>query len=231
MVQQLPLRFPQPLPGFEDMTISASNRGPIAAARRIEHWPYHVFCLIGAPRSGLTSIAKAWANQVGAMYVDAENDPDALKDGSRFEDSQYIAIDRADLLVDDAELLTLISATRRLGGRLLLTARQAPTNWNNSSADLASRLKSAPLAELDAPDEEMMRARIAIAAKSAFIKIPPAVEEYLVTRLGLSYAAIEDMVERISGEMGGRELTVHLVREILEIDTGQGDLREGEAGT
>ncbi len=221
--RQLPLRFPERLPTFEDMTISACNRGAIAAVRRTAHWPYHVFCLIGPPRSGLTSIAKAWAEQFKGIYLDAaiNTDLSALTTGSL---PQYIAIDNAEHLGKSEQFLNLVSAIGRTKGRLLLTSETAPSQWGSQSPDLASRLKSAPLGALAAPDEDMMRARLRVSARHAFMELPRAVEDYLVTRLGLSYTAIEEMVDQLAGAVSGRELTVPLAREILEQELGQGSL-------
>lgn len=215
---QIPLRFPEQSLNFEEMEITASNRGVIAAVRKVEMWPYHVFCLIGPAQSGLTTIANAWAAERNGEVLSS----DAFEGLSRadLEDlaAGAVAIDRADQIASETQLLNAISLVERLGGRLLLTAGHAPSHWHSSSQDLASRLKSTPIADLGAPDEALMRARIQRACKRAYLNLPQAVEDYLVTRLGLSFADIEDAVLRMDGAAAGRPLSVPLAREVLGVD-------------
>lgn len=222
--RQLPLTFPEEALSFEDMALTAANRGAVAAARRVEHWPYPTFCVVGPQRSGLTTLAKAWA----AQYEAAELDPDlaAIADPAGLEQiaQGYAVIDRADCVTDEKRLLALISAVERLNGRLLCTAITSPSEWRTSfSADLMSRLKSAPIARIDHPDEDMMRARLRRAAARSVLTLSKNVEDYLVLRLGLSYLAIEDTVQRLAGAAGSRALTVPLARDVLELGNEPGD--------
>lgn len=219
MSGQIPIQFPEQLLSFDELTITAANRGPISAIRRAELWPYHVFCLVGSPRSGRTTLAQAWVKERSGTYLTAETcaalssaDIDAMAGGS-------VAVDEADATADDGILLTMIGAFERSGGRLLLTAGAAPARWQTSSPDLASRLRSAPIGSLGAPDEELMRARIRRACERAYMKLPDAVEDYLVTRLGLDFALIESTISDLNGAMGVRPLTVPLAREVLKGNT------------
>lgn len=215
---QIPIRFPERSLAFNEMAITPSNRSAIAAVRRVAHWPYHVFCLIGPKQSGLSTIATAWARECQGQYLTAP--AFAELDGAKIEQlaSASLAIDRADLINREDTLLSTISAVGRLGGHLLLTARQAPIHWSSTSPDLTSRLKSAPIADLGAPDEPLMRARLQRACVRAYLTLPSAVEDYLVTRLGLSFEGIEDVITRLNGAASGRAMSVHLAREVLQDD-------------
>ncbi len=214
--KQMTFRFPEPELGFEELAITDCNRGVVAAIQRPEHWPRNIFCLIGQSRSGLTTLALAWAKRFDGNYINGSDGADLSLLPVDHRHASLVAIDRADLLKDKQHLLSLITQVSASDGRLLLTSASPPSQWLIQMPDLASRLRAAPLGELRDPDEAMMRIRLKKAAASLFINITPNVEEYLVTRLGLSYAALEDMIETISGGMSGRELTVPLVREILE---------------
>ena len=98
---------------------------------------------------------------------------------------------------------------------ILLTAHTPPSHWVFQSPDLNSRLQSAPLAEVPAPDEELMRARLRRACARSYLDLPNVVEDYLVTRLGLDYSQIEQSAELLAGATGDRPLTIPLAREIL----------------
>lgn len=211
--------------------MTAANRAAFAAVRRPAQWPFPVFCLTGGARSGLTSVAEAFAAQTGGQLIRAAG-AGALRLG-QYEPAQgtAIAIDDADRVTDERGLLTLISALMRQGGSLLLTAHSVPAQWHSQSPDLLSRLKSAPLTSLGPPDEEMLRLRLRRACAHFFLVLPPNVEDFLVTRLGLSYERIESTAEALSGAVAGRELTVPLARDLLgEDDRQRGLFDDGDEG-
>lgn len=214
--RQIPIQFPEASLGFDDMAITAANRAVCAAIRNTDRWPYHAFCLIGAVGSGVTTLAKAWAQERGAKYLDGAQ-------LSGLSDKALEALSQADIVIDDVDqvkkaerLLILLSAIKRNGNRILLASHSAPASWQVQSPDLNSRLHAAPLAEIPAPDEELMRARLKRAFARSVLKLPKPVEDYLVTRLGLDYSLIEHSVEILAGASGERPLTIPLAREILE---------------
>ena len=212
---QIPLQFPEDRLSFETMKMSGANRAICAALRNVCRWPYHAFCLIGTPGSGVTTLASAWAAERGGRYLEAKElsqikhkDIDALA-------SQDVAIDDVDLLKKADGLLMLLSSVKRHGTHVLLSAHTVPSTWKFQSPDLNSRLQAAPIAEIPAPDEELMRARLRRAFARSVLDLPESVEDYLVTRLGLDYSQIEYSVERLAGASGERPLTIPLAREIL----------------
>lgn len=213
--KQIPIRFPEADLSFDQLTVTPANRAIIAAVSRSDHWPYHVFCLIGSPLSGLTTIAKAWASERTGSCIEGGRLAALSSDEIETLAANDFAIDRPDMINDDANLLFAISAAGRLGSKVLLAARSAPATWNSSSADLMSRLKSAPLAEIPNPDEPLMRARLRRACDRTYLNMPSVVEDYLVTRLGLDYSRIEYVIEALAGLAADRPLTVPLAREVL----------------
>lgn len=226
---QIPFRFPEPALTFDDMAITPATRGVISAVRRPEHWPYFAFCLIGAANSGLTTCALAWVRERGGVFLD-HTTLDQI-DLAKLETSQnaFVALDRVDIIDNEKSILWLFSAVERTRGRLFLTARSAPEQWSIASPDLRSRFKAMPVGDLGLPDEDMMRARIRRACARAYLKLPSIVEDYLVTRLGLDYSALEDAITRLDGAAGqGKQLTVPMVKNTLGLDDDNYDLFAGE---
>lgn len=213
--RQIPIRFPETDLSFERLAVTDANRAVIAAVRRCQHWPYHVFCLVGPALSGLTTIAKAWATDKAGTYI-AGRDYEALSSDEIVElATTNLAIDRPDTIADMSKLLFGISAAQRQETKVLLATRYAPSLWPNQSKDLESRLKSAPIAELPAPDEALLRARLQRACTRAYLSLPKTVEDYLVTRLGLEYSRIEETVEALASLAVDRPVTIPLVRDVL----------------
>lgn len=212
---QIPLQFPEARLNFETMEISSANRAICAALRNVSRWPYHAFCLIGPFGSGVTTLASAWAEDREGNYLHASEfnrikhkDIDTLA-------SKDVVIDDIDLLKKADGLLMLLSSVKRHDTHVLLTSHTVPSTWQFQSPDLNSRLQAAPIAEIPAPDEDLMRARLRRAFARSVLDLPQSVEDYLVTRLGLDYSQIEHSVERLAGASGERPLTIPLAREIL----------------
>lgn len=226
--RQLPIRFPEADLDFSTLAITDANRIIITAIRRSQHWPYHVFCLVGSAKSGLTTLAKAWAKECGGNYVTGADFEKLSSDDISKLMATDVAIDRPDLIRDTSNLLFGLSAANRQGTKVLLAATASPSRWAHQSKDLESRLKSAPIAELPAPDEDLMRARLRRACARAYLTLSNPVEDYLVTRLGLEYSAIEDTIEALAGLAVDRPITVPLVREVLGQETETPDLFDGD---
>ena len=213
--RQIPLKFPEDKLSFETMEITSSNRAICAALRNVSRWPYHVFCLVGAEGSGVSTLAEAWASERSAQFVNAvqlerikQKDIDQLA-------SSDVAIDDVDQLKGAESLLMLLSSIKRHQKNILLSSHTVPSQWMFQSPDLNSRLKAAPIAEIPAPDEVLLRARLKRAFARSVLEVPKSVEDYLVTRLGLDYSLIEHSAEMLAGASGERPLTIPLAREIL----------------
>ncbi len=221
--RQIPLRFPESRLNFEDMEITGANRAICAAIRKPERWPYHAFCLIGPQGGGITTLAYAWGEERNAKYIAAhELGALDLGDVEKLTETDLV-VDDVDALADTETLLLLLSGIQRHNKHILLAAHSVPSLWRVQSPDLKSRLQAAPLAELPAPDEDLMRARLKRAFLRSVLDLPKSVEDYLVTRLGLDYSLIEQTAEILAGASGDRPLTIPLAREILGEEEGRGD--------
>lgn len=214
-IRQIPIQFPESQLGFDEMAITGANRAICGAIRKPERWPYHAFCLIGPKGSGVSTLARAWAQDRGACYIPVETLSDVIAADGEALTTQDLVIDDVDALTDAEALLLVLSGIKRHGRYILLAGHTVPAQWRVDSPDLKSRLQAAPLAEIPAPDEELMRARLRRAFARSYLDLPKTVEDYLVTRLGLDYSLIEQSAEILAGASGERALTIPLIREIL----------------
>lgn len=222
--RQLPLSFPESMLDFEAMAQTPANARAFAAIRNVERWAQSRFFLTGSAKSGLTALAAAWAAERKGLYVDAGSNEDIAALTPDLLGNLALAIDNADQCVDEAWLLTMLSAAQRQDTYVLLTSHGPPSEWPIKIPDLRSRLLATPLVVLGPPDDALMRARLKRAASRFGLSLPKPVEDYLVVRLGLSYTAIEDTVRTLAGAAGGRHsLTVPLARAALEFGSGQGE--------
>ncbi|MEM8616511.1 MAG: hypothetical protein AAGF20_06205 [Pseudomonadota bacterium] len=214
---QYSMAFLLPPLSFGDMAITDANRDVIEQIRTVDRWAAPVFCLTGPPKSGLTTLAKAWAyEQTGSYITSADFDAVAADQMSSLS-GRPLAIDRADLITEQSALLGIINGALQTQAPLLLTARHPPSHWDTPQRDLSSRLRLAVLAGLGHADDALMAARLRRAFELLCVNPPDRVIDYLVTRGSLDYCASERFVQRLVGAMGdGQDLTVALVRGLLD---------------
>ncbi|WP_018147004.1 HdaA/DnaA family protein [Henriciella marina] len=214
--RQLKFEFPETGHTLDTLAITDANRTAIALLQRWPDWRTAAFCLVGDKRSGLTTAAQGWCDLSGGVLLGAK----ALSKLSHKKIDALakapVAIDRADKVANDDNLLSLINLSASNGGSLLLTGRKPPVRWRTRLPDLQSRLSAMTLIELHPPDDEMMGIRLRAAMKRRYLKLPEEVEAFLIIRLERSYAAIEKFVENLHELSDGREVTVPLAREILD---------------
>lgn len=214
--RQLKFDFPETGHTLDTLAVTDANRTAISLLKRWPDWRTAAFCLVGEKRSGLTTAAQAWCDLSGGALLSAK----ALGKLSHKKISALaeapVAIDRADKVENDDNLLSLINLSASHGGTLLLTGRQPPARWRARLPDLQSRLSAMTLLELGPPDDEMLRIRLRAAMKRRYLKLPEAVEDYVIMRLERSYAAIESFVKELHELSDEREVTIPLAREILD---------------
>ncbi|MEO0465098.1 MAG: DnaA/Hda family protein [Pseudomonadota bacterium] len=209
--------FTGPPVRFDTIAVTSSNRSAVALLRDAESWPFPAVCLVGPPKSGRTTLARCWALEHGAALL-APSDLSGLGESACRElAAGAVAFDPGDVLADETELLELLNLAAESSGRILFTATAPPSVWQVDNRDLASRLVSMPLAELFAPDEDMISARLEAGLSRHAADLPGDVARFLVRRLKRSYEDIEECVKRLSGEsVGGSGLTRGVARRALE---------------
>lgn len=188
----LPLGWPA-RPRGEPFLLTASNAH---AAQLLEHWaawPVLTALLIGPPRSGRSLLARIFAaNSGGTIIDDAPAAP---------EEHLFHAWNRA-------------QSSRR---PLLIVADDAPPVWQVTLPDLHSRLAASPVARIEPPDDELVRALLEAQFARRGLAAPPELIAWLTPRLERSHAAVLDAVERLDTAALGarRRLTVTFARDVL----------------
>ena len=222
MNRQLRLKLQRP-PSHrrEDFFVSAANA---EAVRAVDAWPaWHggVLALAGPPGCGKTHLAMAWAVQADAVELDRDA---RLADLAGLA-GRPILLEGADAAPSEI-LFHLINMAGQPGGGLLLTARRAPSSWPADLADLRSRLNALPVAELGAPDDEILEAVLRKLFRERNIRPADDVFAYLVRRMERSVPVAMAMVERLDevADAEHRPISRALARQILEAEAETGDL-------
>lgn len=185
--------------GAETVVLGCSLAPVIDALQAAGNWPFRTAILAGPPRSGKSLLAR-WFAESGAG--EAIDDADALPEHDLFHRWNRAQAD---------------------GRPLLLVCNRAPGAWVIALPDLASRLGSALLIEIGAPDDELAAGLIAEHATRRGLTLSDQVLAYLLPRIERSHAGIELLVETIDRLSLERKapVTISLVRDALAERSGE----------
>ncbi len=160
--EQIPLDLGhRPAQGREDFMIAPSNQEAVAWIDRWPEWPAPALVIYGPVASGKSHLAAVWGERTSAKPVEtarlAECEADELA-----ALAQHLVIDNVDLWLGDraaeTTLFHLYNLMREEGRSLLLTMNMAPTHIDFAIPDLASRLRAAPAAAIQPPDDTLLAA-------------------------------------------------------------------------
>ena len=214
------LQFPLAPPGWDGLITGQPNVTAIGLAARPEAWAGPALCVTGPTLCGLSYLARAWAARFGAVCLPASGLAALARHELDMLAGGLLAIDDCDLAAGSEadQLLSLLNIAGMRGGRLLLLSHRPPASWETESADLRSRLKAMAVAEITAPDESHLRARLSAAAAGRFMKLSPDTVNYIAMRIDLCYEAIETFADRLSAAVSrtGRAPGPGLARQVLE---------------
>ena len=190
----------------EDFLIGPSNEEAYGLVESWPDWPDSVLALIGPEGSGKTHLAAIWAERshawrIGVDAVTMDRVPELASSSALvIEDCE-----RAER--NEAALFHLLNLVRARGGWLVLTARTAPDSWGLATPDLLSRLRLAPSARIQPPDDALLRAVLVKHFIDRQLIVDTGVIEAVALRIPRSFAQarqVVDAIDRASLERGRR---------------------------
>lgn len=213
--RQIPIPFEhRPALERDDYLVTPANAEAVAWIDRWPDWPAPLLTVWGPEGCGKSHLAQVFLAKTDGTMLTV---PDAARvaDGGAYvlED-----LDRVEGSLDEEALFHLFNALKSADGRILVTARTAPARWKTRLADLASRLKGAPAAEITAPDDALLAALLVKHFSDRQLRVDADVVAYAVARMDRTFRAAGDLVAALDAEALARKraVTVPLVREVLE---------------
>ncbi|WP_308909857.1 DnaA ATPase domain-containing protein [Pseudokordiimonas caeni] len=217
MSRQLPLDLTHAASfDLADFMVSSINRQAFDMIAGWPDWPAHAVALVGPAGCGKTHLGAAWATISDAVRAEPDMAPESVAAGAP------VLIEDADRVgFDDTLLFHLFNWTRETGGRILFTARTAPTRWPVTLPDLKSRLATVPVMAIEAPDDDLLRMIVTKLFSDRQLQVDPAVIDYMMMRMDRSFDGARQLVAAMDARSlaGKREITKHLARECLDEPT------------
>ncbi|HBR68655.1 MAG TPA: DNA replication protein [Rhodospirillaceae bacterium] len=206
--------------GREDFLIAPSNRAASQWVDRWPDWPAPLLILSGPAASGKSHLAAVWQDMTGAENVK----PEMLVSKSAEQIAQageHIVIDGVDPWLGErgaeTTLFHLYNILKEERRNLLVTMRMTPTDADFAIADLASRWRAAPVAVIDAPDDDLLSAVLVKQFGDRQLQVGADVIAYVLPRMERSFAAAHEIVT-LADRMAlaeKRPVSVPLMRRVL----------------
>ncbi|MBY6241212.1 hypothetical protein K3F48_08485 [Methylosinus sp. Sm6] len=214
---QLPLDLAG-APSFDDeaFLVSPSNRAAFEMIAKWPDWPDPALLLVGPAGAGKSHLSAIFQRRSGAVSID----PAAIASPLRLVSAPPRAaiLDGLDAVEDETALFHLMNCLRESGARLLLAARRSPSGESFALPDLLSRLRRAPVVEIGAPDDDLIRAVLEKLFRDRQLQVDPGLVDYVALRLERSLDAARAFVRLLDEEAlaRGRRVTRVLAGELLE---------------
>lgn len=214
---QLPLELPTTERfGREEFLPAASNRAALDMIDRWPDWPDRVLTLVGPRGAGKSHLCAVWAARAGALVADPASPPSL--ESLVAEAPRAILIDNVDRVAQETALFHLLNFVNESGAFLLMSAARVPRAEDVRLPDLLSRLRRAPVVEIGAPDEELMRAVLEKLFRDRQLLVEPPALAYAALRLDRSLDAARSFVAALDREAlaQGRAVTRALAAQVME---------------
>jgi chromosomal replication initiation ATPase DnaA len=190
---QLPLPiFRGPRFAAVDFREAPSNAAACAWLRRTADWPDQRLAIWGESGRGKTHLLHIWAARTGAMLWSGT----ALA-GLPELPAAGIALDDADAVADETAFLHLLNTAGEARLPILLASPAPPARWPVGLPDLASRLRAITAVEIGPPEDTLLRTLLARLLAERQLRLPEAVQEWLVRRLPRRASTLGEAVGRL----------------------------------
>jgi chromosomal replication initiation ATPase DnaA len=216
-VRQLVLDLPvEPRFGADDFLVSPSNEEAYAVLERWPDWPSPMLHLIGPHGSGKSHLAAIWAHRAEAPVLR----------GSRVDDEVAAALaDVPALVLEDIDqgplaegaLFHLVNIARERRLPLLVTSAEPFERCGIRTPDLLSRLRLAPSALIQPPDDALLKAVLVKLFVDRQLVVDTSVVDFLANRIERSLARAAEVVAELDREglSRGRRITRPIAAALL----------------
>ncbi|GAN70217.1 hypothetical protein ASY01nite_10190 [Acetobacter syzygii] len=222
-VAQIALPFIyRPRFGRSDFVAAPSNaaaRAWVLDAEAPYRWPEGRMALWGEGGTGKTHLLTIWAGRYGAPVMAGER-LNEREVATLFEQGGFraVALDNADCVPCEHDLLHLINLVRERRVLLLMAGRLPPARWPAALPDLESRLRATSSVPLGRAEEDLLHRLLLRLLAERQIVVAPQVTKWLLRHLPRRASAVRDCVAALdhAAMASGGKVTRTLAASVMD---------------
>ena len=180
-------------------------------------WEKKILNIYGERNSGKTHLIKIFLQKNNGIILDPLKLKDYELEEIRFNEN--IILENIEKNLDENLLYSLIDIIEKYNKFLILTSNKSLIDLNIKLKDLKSRLKNCLFAEIDKPDDILIKALITKNLADHQISIDSKLIDFISKRITRSYDKIREFVctiDKISLKKK-KPINIKIIKEILEI--------------
>ena len=201
---------------LHDFFVSESNFHAYNLLLRWPKWEKKIINIYGERYSGKTHLIKIFLEKNNGLIIDLNEFKNFNLEKIRFNEN--IIIENVNNKLDETLLYSLIDTIDKYNKFLILTSNKSLDNINFKLEDLKSRLKNCLLAEIQKPDDILIKALITKNLADYQITLDSKLVDFISKRITRSYIKIREFVctiDEISLKKK-KPINMKIIKEILE---------------
>ena len=199
-----------------DFFVSESNFYAYNLLLSWPKWEKKILNIYGERNSGKTHLIKIFLQKNNGIILDPLKLKDYELEEIRFNEN--IILENIEKNLDENLLYSLIDIIEKYNKFLILTSNKPLIDLNIKLKDLKSRLKNCLFAEIDKPDDILIKALITKNLADHQISIDSKLIDFISKRITRSYDKIKEFVctiDKISLKKK-KPINIKIIKEILE---------------
>ena len=200
-----------------DFFVSESNFYAYNLLLSWPKWEKKILNIYGERNSGKTHLIKIFLQKNSGIILDPLKLKDYELEEIRFNEN--IILENIEKNLDENLLYSLIDIIEKYNKFLILTSNKPLIDLNIKLKDLKSRLKNCLFAEIDKPDDILIKALITKNLADHQISIDSKLIDFISKRITRSYDKIREFVctiDKISLKKK-KPINIKIIKEILEV--------------